>query len=217
VRTVAVVPVKTLAAAKTRLAGALAPEQRADLTLQTLRRVLAALDQPGVAARLVVSPDQEVLRAARIAGAHGLHQASDGLNPGLEEARAWALAHHADALMIVLGDLPLLAPEQVAAILALAGHPGTVVLAPDRHGSGTNIMLLRPPEAIPLTFGQQSLHRHRAAAQSRGLTIHTYTDPATALDLDTPDDLAALSTLLTTATTHKGHKGEHGRAGRASR
>jgi 2-phospho-L-lactate guanylyltransferase len=196
---VAVVPVKTLAAAKTRLATALAPAERADLTLQTLKRVLAALDQPGIAARLVVSPDEAVLRATRVAGAHGLRQASDGLNPGLEEARTWALAQGAEALLIVLGDLPLLAPEHIAAILALADRPGTVALAPDRHGSGTNIMLLRPPDAIPLSFGLNSLFRHRAAAQARGLTIQTYDDPATALDLDTPDDLAALSDLLTAA------------------
>ncbi len=200
-RTVAVVPVKTLAAAKTRLATALAPEERADLTLQTLKRVLAALDQPGIAARLVVSPDEAVLRATRVAGAHGLRQASDGLNPGLEEARAWALAQGAEALLIVLGDLPLLAPEHIAAILALAGRPDTVVLAPDRHASGTNLMLLRPPGAISLSFGLNSLSRHRAAAQARSLTIHTYDDPATALDLDTPDDLAALTDLLTVAGT----------------
>jgi 2-phospho-L-lactate guanylyltransferase len=206
VRTVAVVPVKSLAAAKTRLATALAPDERADLTLQTLRRVLAALDQPGIAARLVISPDEAVLRAAQAAGAHGLRQAGDGLNPGLEEARAWAIAHDADALLIVLGDLPLLASEQIAALLALADRPGTVVLAPDRHGSGTNIMLLRPPGAIPLSFGLDSLARHRAAAQARGLAVRTYTDPATALDLDTPDDLAALTDLLTATTPHKGEQ-----------
>jgi 2-phospho-L-lactate guanylyltransferase len=202
---VAVVPVKSLAAAKTRLATALAPDERADLTLQTLKRVLAALDQPGIAARLVVSPDEAVLRATRVAGARGLRQASDGLNPGLGEARTWALAQGADALLIVLGDLPLLAPEHIAAILVLADSPGTVALAPDRHGSGTNIMLLRPPDAIPLSFGPSSLIRHRAAAQVRGLAIHTYDHPATALDLDTPDDLAALSDLLMAAgTTREG-------------
>lgn len=203
-RTVAVVPVKALAAAKTRLASALAPDERADLTLQTLRRVLAALDQPDIAARVVVSPDAAVLRATRDANAYALRQTSDGLNPGLEEARAWALAHDADALLIVLGDLPLLAPEHIAAILAHTDRTNSITLAPDRHGSGTNIMLLRPPDALPLTFGVNSLARHRAAAQARGLTIHTYTDPATALDLDTPDDLAALTNLLTpTLATHK--------------
>lgn len=200
-RTVAVVPVKTLAAAKTRLATALAPDERADLTLQTLKRVLSALDQPSIAARLVVSPDEAVLRATRVAGAHGLRQASDGLNPGLEEARTWALAQGAEALLIVLGDLPLLAPEHIATILSLADRPDTVVLAPDRHGSGTNIMLLRPPDVIPLYFGLNSLTQHRAAALARTLTIHTYDDPATALDLDTPDDLAALTDLLTAAGT----------------
>ena len=137
-RTVAVVPVKALTAAKTRLATALAPAERADLTLQTLRRVLAALDQPCIAARLVVSPDAAVLRAARDAGALGLRQTSDGLNPGLEEARAWALAHDAEALLIVLGDLPLLAPEHIAAILAHADRPNSITLAPSPIAGSMN-------------------------------------------------------------------------------
>lgn len=192
-RTVAVVPVKSLVAAKTRLAAALGPDERAALMLRTLRSILAALDQPRIAARLVVSPDEAVLRAAEAAGAQSLRQASDGLNPGLAEACAWALAQGAEALLIVLGDLPLLGSGHIAALLDLADHPGTVVLAPDRHGSGTNLLLLRPPDAIPLAFGRDSLARHRAAAQARGLRLRSYDDPATALDLDTPDDLAALA------------------------
>ncbi len=192
-RTVAVVPVKSLLAAKTRLAAALSPDERAALMLRTLRNILAALDQPGIAARVVVSPDEAVLQAAEAAGARGLRQASDGLNPGLVEARGWALAEGAEALLIVLGDLPLLGTEHIAGLLALADRPGTVVLAPDRHGTGTNMLLLRPLDAIPLTFGHDSLARHRAAAQSRGFCVRSYDDPATALDLDTPDDLAALA------------------------
>lgn len=193
-RTIAVVPVQRLAGAKSRLAPALAPDERAALTLRLLRNVLAALNQPGIAARLVVSPDPAVLDAARDAGAHGLRQASSGLNPGLEEGRAWAIAREADALLIALGDLPLLAGAQAAALLALADRPG-VVAAPDRHGSGTNLLLLRPAGAIPLAFGPGSLARHRAAAEARGLPFRHYDDPATALDLDTPDDLAVLAEL----------------------
>lgn len=198
-RTVAVVPVKSLTAAKTRLAVALGPEERSALTLRTLRRVLAALDQPGIVARVVVSPDDRVLDAARAIGVVALRQRSHGLNPGLAEARDWALARDAGALLIALGDLPLLSGVQVAAILALGDQPQTVVVAPDRHGTGTNLMLLRPPGAIPLRFGADSLARHRAAAEGRCIPVRTFEDPATALDLDTPDDLAALDGLLANA------------------
>ena len=202
-RTIAIVPVKALSAMKTRLAAALTPDERIALMRRTLRRVLAALDLPQVAARVVVSPDEGILRDARAAGAHGLLQASDGLNPGLVEARDWAMANGAEALLIALGDLPLLSREQVAALLAQDSGPNSVVLGPDRHGTGTNLLLLHPPDAIPLLFGGGSLARHRAAAEVKGLVIRFYEHPATALDLDTPDDLAELADHLTAVTTPK--------------
>ena len=99
---------------------------------------------------------------------------------------AWSVA-------VVLGDLPLLTAADVAALVALAGGDApVVVLAPDRHERGTNALLLRPPDAIPFAFGPDSLARHRAAAAARGLPVRLYRAPGTALDLDTPEDLAAL-------------------------
>jgi 2-phospho-L-lactate/phosphoenolpyruvate guanylyltransferase len=205
-RVVAAVPVQALAGAKSRLAPALAPDERAALTLRLLGGVLDALAAPDVAARLVVSPDPAVLAAARAAGqgdAAALLQTAvrrdgpdglDGLNAALVAAREWAEGRGADALLVVLGDLPLLSRADVAAILALARHtPAAVVLAPDRHEHGTNALLLRPPGAIPFAFGPGSLARHLEAAAARDLPAHLYRSPGTALDVDTPDDLAAVA------------------------
>jgi len=200
VRTVAIVPIKALTAAKSRLAAALDPTARAALTLRALGNVLAALDTPGIAAWVVVTPDEAVLRAAEAAGAIGLRQAGEGLNEGLAQGRTWAVAAGAEALLIVLGDLPLLARPDVEALLELADRPGVAVFAPDRHGLGTNALLLRPPDALPFAFGVGSLARHRAAAAARGLAPRWYDAPGTALDLDTPADLAALDAILAGAT-----------------
>lgn len=195
-RTVALVPIKALTAAKSRLAAALDPAARAALTLRALGNVLAALDTPGIAARVVVTPDEAVLRAAGAAGATGLLQIGEGLNEGLAQGRAWAVAAGAEALLIVLGDLPLLSRADVDALLDLADRPGVAIFAPDRHGAGTNALLLRPPDALPFAFGAGSLARHRAAAEARGLLPRWYDAPGTALDLDTPADLAALDAIL---------------------
>jgi len=200
VRTVAIVPIKALTAAKSRLAAALDPAARAALTLRALGNVLTALDTPGIAARVVVTPDEAVLRAAEATGASGLRQDGEGLNEGLAQGRAWAVAAGAEALLIVLGDLPLLARPDVEALLELADRPDVAVFAPDRHGMGTNALLLRPPDALPFAFGAGSLARHRAAAAARGLAPRWYDAPGTALDLDTPADLAALDAILAGAT-----------------
>lgn len=194
-RTFAIVPVKALADTKSRLAAVLSPGERAALTLGTLRTVLTALDAPGIDARLVVSPDRAVLDAARASGAAVLLQrrtppdAADGLNGALEEARAAALASGAGALLVVLGDLPLLGRGDVQTMLELADTSRAVVLAPDRRESGTNALLVRPADALPFAFGPGSLARHEALAAARGLRIAHYRAPGAALDLDTPDDL----------------------------
>ncbi len=195
-QTIAIVPIKELANAKTRLAAALDPSARAALVRRTLRGVLAALDLPAISARLVVSPDETILRDAADVGALGLPQRAGGLNEGLGLARTWAVAQGAGAILIVLGDLPLLAREDVTALLDLADRPGVAVFAPDRHGAGTNALLLAPPDALPFAFGTGSLARHQAAATARGLHARWYDAPGTALDLDTPADLAALERLL---------------------
>jgi 2-phospho-L-lactate guanylyltransferase len=193
---VAIVPIKELANAKTRLAVTLDPAARAALVRRTLRHVLAALDDPAIAARVVVSPDETILLDAAAVGACGLRQDAGGLNAGLALARDWALAHGAEAILIVLGDLPLLAAEDVTALLDLADRPDVAVFAPDRHGLGTNALLVAPPEALPFAFGEGSLARHRAAALGSGLHTRWYDSPGTALDLDTPADLIALDRLL---------------------
>ncbi|MDP9372813.1 MAG: NTP transferase domain-containing protein, partial [Chloroflexota bacterium] len=118
--TIAVVPVKALTDAKSRLAPILTADERRALTLRMLHGVLAALDLPEIAARLVVSPSPQVLRAAQAAGTATLEQTGHGLNNALVEGREWAAGGGAGAILVVLGDLPLLTAADVAAMLDLA-------------------------------------------------------------------------------------------------
>lgn len=206
----AVVPVKALAAAKTRLEHVLAPEARAALALWLLERVVGALQASGVVARLaVVSPDPRALERAAALGAVPLCQEHGTLNQGLALGRDWALAQGADALLVALGDLPRLAAAEVRALVALGegsaavpptmpsvlsvpAMPGSVVLAPDRGEAGTNLLLVRPPDALPFLFGRASFARHQALARARGLAVAVYRAPGTAFDLDWPADLDEL-------------------------
>jgi 2-phospho-L-lactate guanylyltransferase len=185
----AIVPVKRLAEAKSRLGEQFDAGERAALVVDMLRSVLAALAASGaVAARLVVSPDPAVLAVAGAAGAGALLQTGDGLNEALAAARAVAPA---EALLIVPADLPLLRPGEVAALLALAGR-APVVIAPDRDGRGTNALALAAGAPLPFQFGPDSFARHQAAAAALGLPVLVFRSPGTALDLDTPADLEEL-------------------------
>jgi 2-phospho-L-lactate guanylyltransferase len=191
VKTVAVVPIKALLHAKSRLSGTLTPMQRARLAREMLALVLDSIQRSGVIACVaVISPRPEELHLP--SGVTPLLQAAEGLNSLLEQGRDWATAQSADALMLAFADLPLLLPANVQSIVRMAKSPNTVVLAPDRHDQGTNLMLLHPPALIPFSFGPNSFDAHRAAALAAEAQLEVYRSLGTALDIDTPDDLAHL-------------------------
>ena len=205
-RVVAIVPVGAIEGAKSRLGGTLDAEERRDLVESMLgRTVRAALAAPGIAETLVVSPDREALQLAASLGARTLRQRSQGLNQGLREARDDAIAGGADAIVVVPIDVPLVSPEALAGLvapLAAFGERPLVVLAPDRHGRGTNGLVLAPPDAIEFGFGGDSRAAHRECA-SQAAARYVEVDGPLALDLDTPDDLLLVEEL-TTGTARAG-------------
>jgi 2-phospho-L-lactate guanylyltransferase len=191
-RIAAIIPVGTLEGAKTRLAVSLDAEERHDLVEDLLARtVVTALAVDRLDDVLVISPDPEVLTRAAEIGARTLRQRTKGLNAGLAEARADVIAGGAEAILVLPIDLPFVTAEAVTALLEplAADEPAAhVVLATDRHGTGTNALGLRPPEIIDFAFGPGSRLAHRAAAEAAGAT-YTEVDGPLSVDLDTPDDL----------------------------
>jgi 2-phospho-L-lactate guanylyltransferase len=195
VSTAVVVPVRSLEGAKSRLGAVLDAEERRDLVERLLRRtVAAALATPGVTDVVVVSPDPDVLAVASAVGARPLTQQSRGLNPALQEART-AIA--ADRLLVLPADLPAVTAGDLVQILAAGDAAGTpsVVLAPDRHGRGTNALLLAPPDVIDFAFGGDSRAAHAWLASSAD-AAYGEVPGVLALDLDTPDDLLLAEPLL---------------------
>jgi 2-phospho-L-lactate guanylyltransferase len=190
-RVVAVVPVGTLDGAKSRLGETLDAEERRDLATRLLSRTLeAALATPGIDEVLVVTPDDEVRQLAARAGARPIRQQSQGLNVGLRQARDEVLASGGDALLVVPIDLPLISAEALQAVLAPLDDRTRplVVLVPDRHGRGTNALLVAPPDAIEFGFGGDSRRAHAACAADAGARFVELDGPLS-LDIDTPDDL----------------------------
>lgn len=194
VTTAIVIPVRTFEGAKSRLGAVLDAEERRDLVERLLRRtVAAALATPGVVDVVVVSPDPEVLAVAGSAGARAVLQRSRGLNPALQEAR---VAISAERFLVLPADLPTVTAGDLAQVLAAgdaAGNP-SVVLAPDRHGRGTNALLLTPPNVIDPAFGGDSRAAHAWLTSSAG-AVYVEIPGILGLDLDTGDDLLVAESL----------------------
>ena len=195
-----IVPVRALDDGKQRLSPVLGEQQRARLVAGLLERTLDVLRAWGGAAAIhVVSPDHAVMPLARSGGARPILQAGEGLNEGIVAARDIAIGAGATAILILPADLPVLEADALdalveaadAALAAGAGRP-VVVVAPADARSGTNALLLSPPDAIAPGFGPASLERHLRAAEAAGASTQLVVDAAIGFDLDTPDDLALL-------------------------
>ena len=198
-RTLAVLPVKSFDAAKGRLRGRLDPAARAALAEAMLGDVLAAIARAseidGVA---VVTAEARAAAVARSADAEVLpdpHEAGQSAAAAIGIDRA--LATGCDRVLLVPGDTPLLAPADLDGLCghAAAARLGAAIVS-DRHGTGTNALLLRPPDALVPSFGPNSLARHVASAQRAGVVHAVERIAALELDVDTPEDLATLDARL---------------------
>jgi 2-phospho-L-lactate guanylyltransferase len=193
-RTVAIVPVKRFERAKQRLAAGVDPDARNELAEAMLADVLAALALvDGLAAVVVVSAEPRVAALAHETEAEAIDDPDEaGQSPAAARGVARALDLGADRALLVPGDCPALDPREVTALLARhAATPGVVVV-PDRHGTGTNALLLSPPDAIDPAFGPDSCARHRTLAAEAGAALSVDPVPSLGLDVDTPADLREL-------------------------
>ena len=191
----AIIPVKSLSEAKSRLATHLTLRQRENLVLDMLHHVLQALLESNVLEQVsVVSSDQRVLRQAQAWGAQAVVEEMPGHNAALHAAALQELAAGTSALLTIAADLPLLHPSDIRVLVAQSAlYP--VVLASSRDGTGTNAILVRPPLAIPYLFGENSLQRYQQAARQWQLDSTIYHSIGLSLDIDTIDDLDDLYEL----------------------
>jgi 2-phospho-L-lactate guanylyltransferase len=206
----AVLTVKRFDAAKRRLAAGMDPERRRALAAAMAADVLEAIGAArSVARTIVVSGDPGAQRIAAELGAEVVPDPDDG---GHVEAAlagiARAEAEGAESVVLLPGDCPLLDPRELDRLLTGIPDP-YVAIVPDRHGEGTNSLVLRPPGAIVPAFGEGSRGRHVAAARAAGIPFAVEEVPSLALDLDTPADVIALTREL--------HRGRRGRAKRTAK
>jgi 2-phospho-L-lactate/phosphoenolpyruvate guanylyltransferase len=185
----ALIPVKSLNEAKSRLADSLTHEQRKTLVLEMLHHVITTLLVSNVLAGVtVVSPDPLVLEKAEAWGAHAQLEEEHGHNPALHAAAMRELAAGATALLTLSADLPLLHPHDIQGMIEQS-QLYDVVLAPSWDGTGTNGLLVRPPLALPYVFGPGSLQSYLLETKKGRLRSVLYNSIGMALDIDTIDDL----------------------------
>ena len=194
-KTVAIVTAKRFTAAKQRMSGAVPEERRLALVEAMLGDVLEAVTAARqVDLTVVITGEPAAASIAESFGAEVIHDPDDaGHNGAALLGIDRAKGVEAEVAVLLPGDCPLLEPREIDSLVTGLPDPFLVVV-PDRHGTGTNSLAMRPPGTIDPSFGEGSCERHLEIAKQAGIPHATEEVEGLALDLDTPADIVALTT-----------------------
>jgi 2-phospho-L-lactate guanylyltransferase len=188
----AIVPVKPLRRGKSRLSGLLSEDQRTQLNEELLAHTLKILQSvPEIEQTLVISRDPAALALARDHGARTVREeGTPQLNSALKRATLFAKTYVTRGVLILPMDLPLMDPDDISTLVYRSqGSDPVVVINPDRHGDGTNALLVCPTGQIEYQFGPGSFQLHCDLAVKSGARLEICDLPNLALDVDFPEDL----------------------------
>jgi 2-phospho-L-lactate guanylyltransferase len=193
----AVVPIKDTTAAKQRLAQATPAQFRQALALAMAEDVLSALAKAtGLAGIVVVTVDPA---ATELAARHGARVQTEGALDGhtgaVTAAARLLAAEGAAGMLTVPGDIPMITAAEIDEIVAAHLPPPSFTIVPAHDELGSNAILMSPPDAVPLRFGDDSFFPHLAAAEACGIEPTVLHLPGIAFDIDNPVDLAHFSRL----------------------
>lgn len=187
----AVIPVKLTDEAKQRLAPALSAPLRQKLALAMLEDVLeAVVGVSGLGGAVLVTVDPQAETLARRYGMATLADGAHDGHTGAVNAGARHLIANGRGTMLTLpGDLPLITAAEIAALIETHGPAPSFTIAPAHDELGSNGIIMSPPRAVPLRFGEDSFFPHLAASRARGIEPRVVRLPGFAFDVDNPRDL----------------------------
>lgn len=205
--TVAILPIKSFHTAKSRLAGAIEDGFRQSLVEAMFSDVMRAVRHaPSIDRIVVVTSDGT---ASRIAAGHGAGVIDDTGASHSESAAqgiAAAISQGAQRVMLIAGDCPMLTADELERLLAhRVGDERSALIVPDRHGTGTNGLVLSPPDALTPSFGDGSCERHFELALAQGSTPEVVPVAGLGMDVDTAEDLEALRAMMASVRGGAGH------------
>lgn len=193
----AILPVKEMVGAKQRLAPLLSPEERVGLMQVMLRDVMAALSAAqGLAGIALITLDPW---AQALAQEHGARIITEGAREGhtgaVTSAAILLQAEGVASILTLPGDIPAAKPMEIEALIAAGSAAPAFIIAPAHDEQGSNAILMSPPNAVKLRFGEDSYFPHLASARAVGITPQILRLPGIAMDIDHPADIARFARI----------------------
>jgi 2-phospho-L-lactate/phosphoenolpyruvate guanylyltransferase len=194
--TTAVIPVKGLSVANGRLDGLLSADERKRLAESLFLDLIVKLPRArSIDDVLIVTADESIARQARWFGHKVLLQdADEGHSEAASAGARAAMADGAGRVAMLPVDCPMLDTDELDA--HVGPSPRTALIVPDHHGTGTNALVLTPPDVFPPAFGPDSCARHVSRARASGISFALERIDSISIDLDTPQDFSLLRDKL---------------------
>ncbi len=187
----AIIPIKPLYQGKSRLSGIIDQQERIKfnkkLLSHTLKIVASCKKITGV---IVVTKDhslQSIMKKSTVKLL--LEDGEADLNKAINLGISKAIENNADSIIIIPSDLPFLNNEEICKIIDLSTSQKSLVLVPDRHLTGTNVLFIKPALKDMYSFGENSFEKHKEIGRKAGLEVKVYESMNLCLDIDLPEDL----------------------------
>jgi 2-phospho-L-lactate guanylyltransferase len=199
----AVIPVKETAGAKQRLAAAIPAHLRKELALTMLEDVLMAVSRADdLAGIMLATRDAAASRLADRYGARILTTDADrGHTAAVAAAARILAADGAGGMMQLPGDIPLVTPEEISLVLSRHRPAPSFTIVPSHDDFGSNAVVVSPPGAVPLSFGDDSFFPHLKVAQAHGIDPVIVRLPGIGRDIDNANDLSAFAAMHSATRT----------------
>ncbi len=192
----ALIPLKDLANAKSRLSGLLSPSERRSLAQAMVKDVVTVLAGHSKISTITLVSDDAY--AAQLASEFSLEHWPEytlgcrGLNNIIDRSCELLFAKNDQPIIVLHGDLPCLSSEDISEVVDRLEAKTDLVIGCDRHQTGTNILAFYPRSMPKLSFGTDSCARHSASAKAMGIDASVIIRPGIGLDIDEPQDLKLL-------------------------
>jgi 2-phospho-L-lactate guanylyltransferase len=183
---VAVVPLKNLKLAKSRLSNILAEGERQELVLAMFDDVLVSLRESPFIEKIFLVADKYFNPIVDV------QMITEIKNRGYDEAIIEALkdsrVNQAQAMLILPADLPLVSTDELDTLIRDQEN-GSIRIAGARDQDGTNALVMKPPSLLATSFGVGSFERHKKFAKALSVKIEEVNLPGLSFDVDTEKDL----------------------------
>lgn len=187
----AVIPMKNLHYAKSRLSNILTLQQRKELVLFLFNITIKTLKKSKfISEIIVVSSDKTIEKISFKNGLIFIKDSDNGVNNAIILADRYCVQNNIDASIVIPHDLPFISVKEIDYTCNISEkYPKCVIICPSKRFDGTNILFRKPPSVIATFYDNNSYLNHLKEAEKFNIPLESINLDNLMFDIDTREDL----------------------------